>query len=90
MGQCLTGNGGSAKITLERCSLNQDNQIWTMNPETTTIRQSGQCMDLNTGRLQNNRADLIRYSCTGGANHTLDEFNSKSKSIIGLFKFRQI
>lgn len=68
LGQCLTGNGGSAKITLERCSLNQDNQIWTMNPETTTIRQSGQCMDLNTGRLQNNRADLIRYNCTGGAN----------------------
>jgi Ricin-type beta-trefoil lectin domain. len=39
-----------------------------MDPATTTIRQSGQCMDLNTGRLQNNRADLIRYSCTNGGN----------------------
>ncbi len=66
--QCVTGNGGSAKVTLERCVLNQTNQIWTMDPATTTIRQSGQCMDLNTGRLQNNRADLIRYSCTNGGN----------------------
>jgi len=68
LGQCLTGNGGSAKVTLERCSLTQENQVWSMDSATTTIRQGGQCVDLNTGRLQNNRADLIRYNCTGGGN----------------------
>ena len=33
-----------------------------------TIRQGGHCFDLEHGYLKENRARLIRYNCTGGAN----------------------
>lgn len=62
--QCLTGTGGSgSKVIMSKCDTNLNTQIWAMNPESGTIRQDGQCMDLNTGHLSNNRQILIKYGC---------------------------
>ncbi|RKG34092.1 M66 family metalloprotease [Acinetobacter tianfuensis] len=62
--QCLTSTGGSgSKVIMSKCSTNLNTQVWAMHPGTGTIRQDGQCMDLNTGHLVNNRQILIRYGC---------------------------
>lgn len=67
--QCITSTGGSgSKMILSKCTVNLSTQIWEMNPATTTIRQGGQCMDLEGGFLKNNRANLIRYGCSNGGN----------------------
>ena len=68
MDQCLTSNGSGNKITLATCSTQSSSQIWSMMADTQSIRQGSQCFDLNKGYLVDNRADLIRYSCTNGAN----------------------
>ncbi|PJG42889.1 glycosyl transferase [Acinetobacter tandoii] len=68
MDQCLTSNGSGNKITLATCSTQSSSQIWSMAADTQSIRQGSQCFDLNKGYLVDNRADLIRYSCTNGAN----------------------
>lgn len=68
MDQCLTSNGSGNKITLAACSTQLSSQIWSMAADTQSIRQGSQCFDLNKGYLVDNRADLIRYSCTNGAN----------------------
>ncbi|MHA3892439.1 M66 family metalloprotease [Acinetobacter sp. GXMZU3951] len=68
IGQCLTSNGGGNKITLASCSTQLSSQVWTMAADTQSIRQGTQCFDLNKGYLVDNRADLIRYNCTNGAN----------------------
>lgn len=68
IGQCLTGNGNSAKITLTQCNTVLDSQIWAMDAAQQAIKQAGQCMDLNTGHLVNNRQILIRYGCSNNAN----------------------
>lgn len=67
--QCITSTGGSgSKMILSKCAVNLGTQIWAMDAAATSIRQDGQCMDLEGGYLKNNRANLIRYGCSGGAN----------------------
>ncbi len=68
LGQCLTGNGNSAKITLTQCNPALGSQIWAMDAAQQAIKQAGQCMDLNTGYLVNNRQILIRYKCSNNTN----------------------
>ncbi|WP_353140630.1 M66 family metalloprotease [Acinetobacter pragensis] len=82
LSQCLTGNGSGAKVTLERCALNQDTQVWTMDAATTSIRQSGQCLDLSSGHLSNNRGTLIRYSCTNGSNQRWTNLNANNNLLL--------
>ncbi|CAM4267214.1 M66 family metalloprotease [Acinetobacter pragensis] len=82
LSQCLTGNGSGAKVTLERCALNQDTQVWTMDAATTSIRQSGQCLDLSSGHLSNNRGTLIRYSCTNGSNQRWTNLNTNNNLLL--------
>lgn len=64
--QCLTTTTGNV-INLMPCD-NKSNQIWFLDTTTQAIKQSNQCFDLEGGYLTNNRARLIRYQCTGGAN----------------------
>ena len=66
MDQCLTNNGNV--VSLASCSTSKDSQVWEMHTASGTIRQGSQCFDLEHGYLKENRARLIRYGCTGGAN----------------------
>ncbi|WP_312159305.1 M66 family metalloprotease [Acinetobacter sp.] len=86
VGQCLTSTGGGAKIILTDCATDKDTQIWTMKLETTAITQSGQCFDLESGRLTNNRANLIRYACTGGGNQKWSNLTPNSSLILAYLK----
>lgn len=86
LGQCLTGNGSSGKITLTDCTKNNTAQVWTMNPVTFAIQQAGQCMDLNTGRLVNNRQNAIRYTCTNGSNQKWTMLNVNSSLMLASVK----
>jgi len=65
--QCLATTSGNV-INLQPCSNNQANQVWTTDMSAQAIKQANQCFDLEGGYLTNNRARLIRYRCTGGAN----------------------
>lgn len=65
--QCLAITSGNV-INLQPCSNNQTNQVWTTDINAQAIKQANQCFDLEGGYLTNNRARLIRYRCTGGAN----------------------
>lgn len=65
--QCLVTTSGNV-INLQPCSNNQANQVWTTDMSAQAIKQANQCFDLEGGYLTNNRARLIRYRCTGGAN----------------------
>ena len=82
MGQCLTGNGGSAKVTLTDCVANNAAQVWSMDATTSAIKQSGQCLDLNSGNLVNNRQIAIRYSCSGNNNQRWTMLNQNTSMIL--------
>ena len=82
MGQCLTGNGGSAKVTLTDCMVNNAAQVWSMDATTSAIKQSGQCLDLNSGNLVNNRQIAIRYSCSGNNNQRWTMLNKNTSLIL--------
>ncbi|MGE8544231.1 MAG: M66 family metalloprotease [Acinetobacter johnsonii] len=82
MGQCLTGNGGSAKVTLTDCVVNNAAQVWSMDATTSAIKQSGQCLDLNSGNLVNNRQIAIRYSCSGNNNQRWTMLNQNTSFIL--------
>lgn len=82
MGQCLTGNGGSAKVTLTDCVANNAAQVWSMDATTSAIKQSGQCLDLNSGNLVNNRQIAIRYSCSGNNNQRWTMLNQNTSLIL--------
>ena len=82
MGQCLTGNGGSAKVTLTDCVVNNAAQVWSMDATTSAIKQSGQCLDLNSGNLVNNRQIAIRYSCSGNNNQRWTMLNQNTSLIL--------
>ena len=82
MGQCLTGNGGSAKVTLTDCMANNAAQVWSMDATTSAIKQSGQCLDLNSGNLVNNRQIAIRYSCSGNNNQRWTMLNQNTSLIL--------
>ncbi|WP_410169361.1 M66 family metalloprotease [Acinetobacter indicus] len=73
---CLSNN--SNVVTLASCSTTQDSQVWTMHTETGTIRQGAQCFDLEHGYLKDNRARLIRYGCTGGANQQWTQLSANN------------
>lgn len=64
--QCLTTTAGNV-INLLPCS-SASSQIWETDALAQAIKQSNQCFDLEGGYLSNNRARLIRYRCTNGAN----------------------
>jgi len=82
MGQCLTGNGRSAKVTLTDCVANNAAQVWSMDATTSAIKQSGQCLDLNSGNLVNNRQIAIRYSCSGNNNQRWTMLNQNTSMIL--------
>lgn len=82
MGQCLTGNGGSAKVTLTDCVANNAAQVWSMDATTSAIKQSGQCLDLNSGSLVNNRQIAIRYGCSGNNNQRWTMLNQNTSLIL--------
>lgn len=82
MGQCLTGNGGSAKVTLTDCVVNNAAQVWSMDATTSAIKQSGQCLDLNSGNLVNNRQIAIRYGCSGNNNQRWTMLNQNTSLIL--------
>ena len=82
MGQCLTGNEGSAKVTLTDCVANNAAQVWSMDATTSAIKQSGQCLDLNSGNLVNNRQIAIRYSCSGNNNQRWTMLNQNTSLIL--------
>lgn len=82
IGQCLTGNGGSAKVTLTECVKNNSAQVWSMDVSTSAIKQAGQCLDLNTGNLVNNRQIAIRYSCSGNNNQRWTMLNQNISLIL--------
>lgn len=84
--QCLTSNGSGNKITLATCSTKLSSQIWTMAADTQSIRQGNQCFDLNKGYLVDNRADLIRYSCTNGANQKWSMLTPNTNLILSYLK----
>ncbi|GAA5629738.1 hypothetical protein Acal02_00333 [Acinetobacter calcoaceticus] len=64
--QCLTTTAGNV-INLMPCST-ANSQVWELDTAAQAIKQSNQCFDLEGGYLTNNRARLIRYRCTSGAN----------------------
>lgn len=64
--QCLTTTAGNV-INLTPCS-STGSQVWELDTTAQAIKQSNQCFDLEGGYLTNNRARLIRYRCTSGAN----------------------
>lgn len=64
--QCLTITAGNV-INLTPCS-SASSQVWELDTTAQAIKQSNQCFDLEGGYLTNNRARLIRYRCTSGAN----------------------
>ncbi len=64
--QCLTTTAGNV-INLTPCS-STSSQVWELDTAAQAIKQSNQCFDLEGGYLSNNRARLIRYRCTSGAN----------------------
>ncbi len=64
---CLATTSGNV-INLMPCDNNQANQVWVTDVSAQAIKQSNQCFDLEGGYLTNNRARLIRYRCTAGAN----------------------
>ncbi|MCU4335956.1 M66 family metalloprotease [Acinetobacter dispersus] len=64
--QCLTTTAGNV-INLTPCS-SANSQVWELDATAQAIKQSNQCFDLEGGYLTNNRARLIRYRCTSGAN----------------------
>jgi len=64
--QCLTTTAGNV-INLTPCS-STSGQVWELDTAAQAIKQSNQCFDLEGGYLSNNRARLIRYRCTSGAN----------------------
>ncbi|WP_436897224.1 M66 family metalloprotease [Acinetobacter gyllenbergii] len=64
--QCLTTTAGNV-INLTPCS-SASSQVWELDTTAQAIKQSNQCFDLEGGYLTNNRARLIRYRCTSGAN----------------------
>jgi hypothetical protein len=64
--QCLTTTAGNV-INLMPCS-STSSQVWELDTAAQAIKQSNQCFDLEGGYLTNNRARLIRYRCTSGAN----------------------
>lgn len=64
--QCLTTTAGNV-INLTPCS-STSSQVWELDTAAQAIKQSNQCFDLEGGYLTNNRARLIRYRCTNGAN----------------------
>ncbi|ENX22099.1 hypothetical protein F892_01339 [Acinetobacter vivianii] len=64
--QCLTTTAGNV-INLTPCS-STSSQVWELDTAAQAIKQSNQCFDLEGGYLSNNRARLIRYRCTNGAN----------------------
>lgn len=64
--QCLTTTAGNV-INLMPCSA-ANSQVWELDTAAQAIKQSNQCFDLEGGYLSNNRARLIRYRCTSGAN----------------------
>jgi hypothetical protein len=82
LGKCLTGTGGSSKVVLSDCVTNNAAQIWEMDSKTSAIKQAGQCMDLNTGRLVNNRQIAIRYACTQGGNQKWTMLNKNSSMML--------
>lgn len=82
MGQCLTGNGGSAKVTLTDCMANNAAQVWSMDATASAIKQSGQCLDLNSGSLVNNRQIVIRYGCSGNNNQRWTMLNQNTSLIL--------
>ncbi|WP_062033112.1 M66 family metalloprotease [Acinetobacter sp. BMW17] len=82
MGQCLTGNGGSAKVTLTDCMANNTAQVWSMDATASAIKQSGQCLDLNSGSLVNNRQIAIRYGCSGNNNQRWTMLNQNTSLIL--------
>lgn len=82
MGQCLTGNGGSTKVTLIDCVANNAAQVWSMDATTSAIKQSGQCLDLNSGSLVNNRQIAIRYGCSGNNNQRWSMLNQNTSLIL--------
>ena len=82
MGQCLTGNGGSAKVTLTDCVANNAAQVWSMDATASAIKQSGQCLDLNSGSLVNNRQIAIRYGCSGNNNQRWTMLNQNTSLIL--------
>ena len=82
MGQCLTGNGGSAKVTLTDCMVKNAAQVWSMDATTSAIKQSGQCLDLNSGNLVTNRQIAIRYSCYGNNNQRWTMLNQNTSMIL--------
>src|SRR5699024_8235760 len=65
--QCLMPQGGNV-INLAPCVDQASSQVWQMDVTTNAIKQGNQCFDLESGYLNNNRARLIRYSCTNGGN----------------------
>ena len=84
--QCLTSNGSGGKITLTTCSTQLSSQVWIMAADTQSIRQGNQCFDLNRGYLVDNRADLIRYSCTNGANQKWSMLTPNNNLILSYLK----
>lgn len=71
-----------AKVTLTDCVANNTAQVWLMDATTSAIKQSGQCLDLNSGNLVNNRQIVIRYGCSGNNNQRWTMLNQNTSLIL--------
>jgi hypothetical protein len=81
-----TSNGSGNKISLATCSTKLSSPIWTMAADTQSIRQENQYLDLNKGYWVDNQADLIRYSCTNGANRKWSMLTPNTHLILSYLK----
>ncbi|WP_201599044.1 M66 family metalloprotease [Psychrobacter luti] len=64
---CLMPQSGNV-INLAPCNEQASSQIWQMDVTANAIKQGSQCFDLENGYMNNNRARLIRYGCSGDGN----------------------
>ena len=78
--QCLTERG--SWIGLGACSLDSPAQVWNMNGAD-QIKKNGQCFDLRSGYLTDNRGSLITYSCNGGWNQKWTTLTRNPSFILG-------
>ena len=79
--QCLMPKGGNV-INLAPCDDQASLQVWQMDVSANAIKQGNQCFDLENGYMSNNRARLIRYSCTGGGNQRWTMLTQNSSLIL--------
>jgi hypothetical protein len=78
--QCLASQAGV--INLTSCNNDSTAQTWVINPTLQRIEQGSKCFDLESGHLTNNRARLISYNCTTGANQKWTSLTANNSLIL--------